>query len=442
MVISVALSTALTGIQAAQTTINTIADNVTNANTPGYTEKTAPLQNIVAGGGIGGGVMTQTVTRRVDELLNRDIRRETSTLGTSDITNQFFQDIQNLIGTTQSGGLINTSVSSLQDSLNALAVSPSDPSLQQAATDAASQAAQTINRVESSVQTMRSNADSQIATAIQTVNQNLLQIQTLNQQIARANALGQPIGDLQDQRDQAIANVAQYIGIQTFTRDDGETAVYTTRGRALVDGVANTLSYTPAASGVSSSTPFSPITIDHVGTDITGEITSGKLAGLIQMRDQVLPEISKELNVVARGLYEQTWAPPATPVQTIQAAGNLSSAATVGQTFTVAYNGDYGWHDSSGQAFNGQLRFTAIAGNKWQIDLVGLTRQSDNANPIVTPPGTPLSPSAGPPQQFVTLGTYDPSSQTFNTIPAATPSTRSCASPSSPATNGRSISSG
>ena len=421
MVISVSLSNALTGIQAAQTTINTIADNVSNANTPGYTAKTAPLVNIVGGGGIGGGVMTQTVTRRVDELLNRDIRRESSTLGNNDVTNQFLQDIQTLIGSTQSGGVINTSLSNLQDSLNALAVSPDDPSLQQGAADAATQAAETLNRVEASTQNMRAEADSQVSTAVQTINQNLLQIQTLNNQIARAHALGEPIGGLQDQRDQAIATVAQYIGIQTFTRDDGETVVYTSRGRALVDGIANTLKYTPAASGVAASTPFSPITLGADNTDITGEITSGKLHALVQMRDQVLPELSRELNVIARGLYEQTWAPPAQPVQTIQAAGNFNKNAQVNDTFTINYNGNFGLNDSGGKAFNAQLRFTFTAAHVWQIDLVGLTRQADNGVPVVTPPGTPLSPSAGPPVQFSQLGTFDPATQTFNTIPAGTP---------------------
>src|SRR5258708_28043276 len=108
MVVSVALSNALSGVQAAQTTINTIANSDSNANTPGYTQKSVPLTNVVAGAGIGGGVMTGIVQRRVDELLNRDIRRESSTLGSSGVTNQFFSDIQKLIGTTDSGGVIDT----------------------------------------------------------------------------------------------------------------------------------------------------------------------------------------------------------------------------------------------------------------------------------------------------------------------------------------------
>src|SRR3954470_7868917 len=106
MVVSVALNNALTGIRAAQTTINTIADNVSNANTEGYTRKTAALQSVTGGGSIGAGVTTETVQRRVDELLNRDIRRESSTLGSSDVTNDFFQRLQKLIGATQTGGTL------------------------------------------------------------------------------------------------------------------------------------------------------------------------------------------------------------------------------------------------------------------------------------------------------------------------------------------------
>jgi flagellar hook-associated protein 1 FlgK len=416
MVISVALSNALTGLQAAQATINTIADNVSNANTPGYTQKTAPLTNVVAGG-IGAGVMTGTVQRRVDELLNRDLRRESSTLGSASVTNGFMQDLQNLIGATAQGGVLNTSLGNLQSAMNALAVTPSDPSLQQSVTDAAAATAQTLNRVESAAQTMRGNADSQISTAVQTVNNSLQQIQTLNQQIARANALNEPIGGLQDQRDQAIATVAQYVGIQTFTRDDGETVVYTSKGRALVDGVATLLSYTPAASSTASSTPFSNITLGADKANITSELTSGKIQALVQVRDQTLPELSKELNVIARGLYEQSWAPPSQPVQQIQAVGNLQSNATVGTFTDVNYTGNFGLHDSSGNAFNATLRFVNTGPNTWRVELNNLTRQSDGSVPSVAtgvPPGAPALLSPAAPLQ---LGTYNATTQTFTQLP-------------------------
>jgi flagellar hook-associated protein 1 FlgK len=417
MVVSVALNNALTGIRAAQTTINTIADNVSNANTEGYTRKTAPLQSVTGGGNIGAGVTSATIQRRVDELLNRDIRRESSTLGSSDVTTDYLERIQKLIGSTQSGGTVNTAVGMLQSAMNALAVSPSDPSLQQAVANAANNTALTLNRVEGSFQDMRSQADSEIATAVQTVNQNLQNIQSLNSQIARANALGEPIGGLQDQRDLAIATVAQYIGIQTFTREDGETVVYTARGRALVDGVATELSYTPAASSAASSTPFSLITIGADKQNITNDLTSGKLQALIQMRDQTLPELSRELNVIARGLYDQTFAPPAVPTSTIQAVGNLSSAAATNSFVDVTYTGDYALHDSNGVAFNATLRFVKTAvPNEWRIEINSLTRQSDGGVPVVAvPPAAGATLTAGAPLQ---LGTFDASTQKFDTIPA------------------------
>ena len=50
MGLTTAISAALTGLQATQRGLSLVADNVANANTPGYIRKTLLLQNSFAGG--------------------------------------------------------------------------------------------------------------------------------------------------------------------------------------------------------------------------------------------------------------------------------------------------------------------------------------------------------------------------------------------------------
>ena len=61
-------------------------------------------------------------------------------------------------------------------------------------------------------------------------------IAQLNGQISQLQALGQPTASLEDQRDQALSQVAGLIGVQSYTRADGTMVVMTAQGRTLVDG--------------------------------------------------------------------------------------------------------------------------------------------------------------------------------------------------------------
>ena len=85
------------------------------------------------------------------------------------------------------------------------ATTPQDPVAQLGAVNAGQQLAQKLNDLSSGIQTLRQNADSQIATDVGTLNTALDTIGQLNAQISKLQALDQPTATLEDQRDQALA---------------------------------------------------------------------------------------------------------------------------------------------------------------------------------------------------------------------------------------------
>ena len=128
------------------------------------------------------------------------------------------------------------------------------------------------------------------------------------------------------------------MNFTTFTRGDGSISVYTTQGAPLVDGAAQTLNFSAAStiqaqmtlaggelSGVSVSGP----NITGGSTDITSQITGGEISGLLQMRDQSLPNIQSQLDTMA---------------QTIQTGLNQISNSGVS-------------YPDGGQSFTGQTTF-------------------------------------------------------------------------------------
>lgn len=300
----VAMRAAISGMQTAQTAMSVTSNNIANANTDGYTKKTANISSLAVNG-VGAGVQVDSVTRTVNDYLMRNLRDMTSSLGTATINDQYYSNMQNLFGTPDSSSSLSAQLTTLGNDLQALSLNPQSTSAQQQVVLDAQSVTNALNSASSQVQTLRNQANQNIGDIVTTVNQSLDNIATLNQQIAQGIATNQPVGDLQDQRDRELSTVADAMNVSYFTQPSGQIVLFTGSGQSLVDNsTVSHLSYTPASSMSESvsypSGGISPITVD--GTDITTDIQSGRLSALINQRDTVLPNLASQFDAVAQGL--------------------------------------------------------------------------------------------------------------------------------------------
>ena len=309
MATSLALNSALTGLLASQQALNVISSNLANINTPNYSKKTINLEQQVLAGQ-GAGVQVASITRAVNQALTNSLNAAQGTLQSLTSTSQFNTQIQNMFGNVGSGSSISDLMQSLGNAFNAVANNPSgSPSM---AVEAATNATNSLQTMSTSIQTLRQQADQQIDKDVGIVNTTLQNISQLNSQISSNTAAGTDVSDLEDQRDGQLATLAKYVNFTTFTRSDGSLSVYTTQGTPLVDGAAQTVSFTPAStiqaqmtlqggelSGVSVS---GPNITGGQAVDITGQLTGGDISGLLQMRDQTLPNIQSQLDTMASTL--------------------------------------------------------------------------------------------------------------------------------------------
>lgn len=302
MSLSLSLNSALSGLRAAQNSLAVISNNVSNAKTAGYTKKVQPQTNVAYPGQGGAGVVSQTVYRQTDELMRREIRKETSTQGRTTLENDFLKQVQTMFGKTENGGRLGSAITNFNTSLNALSTTPESSAAQLNVVASAKSLTLTMNDMAQQVTDMRTTGARLVGDAVTEVNTNLQQVQELNRQITRAYALGQPTGDLEDVRDVALSKIAENMDIQTFRRDTGEMVVFTKSGRILVDGTAVQLKYTtPNVMGVTDKVPA--ISIAGQGVNINAEFRDGKIAGLINTVDTTLAGVAAQLNQLAESLY-------------------------------------------------------------------------------------------------------------------------------------------
>ena len=309
-----ALSTALSGLRVTQAQLDVVAANVSNAETPGYTRKTISQSSVYAGYNAVG-VQSDGINRQLDELLQRQIRSELGASGYTDTVARYHDRLNSLMGAPGSASSFDTIINNFGTSLSALGDNPSSMTAQQAVIGDAQVLVQTLNAMSEDIQSMRVQADQGIANSVQAINDSLQRIEEINNAILSVSADGTIPADLLDQRDRHIDALAQELDIQVLDQPSGAVTIFTSTGVTLFSGTAVRLDFEPTAninplSQYSVNSAESDLGTVRVGTGAGGtvdllagnNIRSGRLAGYVEARDEILPEMQERLDEFAHQL--------------------------------------------------------------------------------------------------------------------------------------------
>ena len=211
MALITGLTSALSGMHAAQTQISLVSNNLANVDTEGYTRKTVQqLSNVVAGFGVG--VKLANADRKVDQSLLRSYLTANSLDGNLDRTYDYLSKMDNLIGSPSDGNSIATDVANMQSSFETLATDVTSSANRYSLVSDAASLASRLNTLSKEIQSLRGDADLQIQEICNTINTKLDTISNLNNQIVKYRALGYDgAADLEDQRDEALKSISNYI---------------------------------------------------------------------------------------------------------------------------------------------------------------------------------------------------------------------------------------
>jgi flagellar hook-associated protein 1 FlgK len=300
--LTTALLAATSGLRAAQTGIDLVSRNVANATTVGYTRKTVPQSPLIVGGE-GQGVQLGLIQRQVNERLQIEVRKGISETATLEVQDDFLSRFELAFGKPGDNTTISNYLHAMADAFRQLATNPDVITTQTTVVSKAEVLANGLNSLADRVQGLRTEAEDQIKTSVETINAKLKAIDDLNTQIAQATSLGQSTPDLEDRRDQFLNDLAKEIDISYYKRSNGEIWIQTKNGVALLDVSVHTVSFnsTPVITPLQSY----PLGLDGVvvdGQDITPDITGGRLRGLFDLRDTILPQAQLQLDTLAANL--------------------------------------------------------------------------------------------------------------------------------------------
>ncbi|NGT17474.1 flagellar hook-associated protein FlgK [Achromobacter insolitus] len=302
---------ALGGLNAAQAGLATTSHNINNATTVGYNRQRVMVSTAGAqatsNGYIGRGVQVDTVVRSYDSFLYKQLVGAQGSGAQLQTQYDQVSAINNLFADRTVG--IAPGLTNFFTSTNAVASKPADPAARQDLLGKANSLATQIRSAYTEMQNQRIGLNTQITTTVEQVNSYLSRIDDLNQQISLATgkAGGSPPNDLLDQRDQAVMELNQLVGITTYEQGDKINISLANGGQALLSGntiyplqaVASAkdagrtaIAYTlPAGSGKTVAVELND-----------AEVTGGSLGGLLQFRSSSLDVMQSQLGQMAVGL--------------------------------------------------------------------------------------------------------------------------------------------
>ena len=296
------LSTGVSGLLAFQTALDTISNNISNANTPGYDEEVADLVTNAAtpsqDGWIGNGVTVSSVTREYNQYLTSQLNSSTSSYNQFNTLSTLAASIDNMFSDSSTG--LSATLQSFSSAVQTLADSPSSSSARQAVLSQAQTLISQFQSYQSNLSQLGSQVNSQLSSEAATITSLGQSIASLNQQITAAqnNGTGQPPNQLLDERDSLINQLSQDVGVTTVTASDGSVNVFIGNGQPLVVGASSTsISAQPD--------PFDSGQLQLVmqgasgSVNITNSVSGGSLGGLLQFQQQMLTPAENTLGQAA-----------------------------------------------------------------------------------------------------------------------------------------------
>lgn len=314
MSLSQALSIAMSGLRANQLGLSLTSSNVANSDTPGYIRKTVN-QIQTSSGSIGAGVSVTGVNRELDLYLQQQIRTEQSGASYADLRSSILSSLQSIYGTPGGTGTLETAFNKLVTAVQGLSTSSDSQSARIGVLNAAQSLTQQLNSMSAGVQSLRSQAESGLNSAVNTANTAMQQIVNLNTQLQSGNTTDAAAAALKDQRDQYVDQLSQLMDIRVIDNGNNQIQVFTNSGVQLVGAEASTLSFNPQGTVTPNTQWDADPTKSNLGTLTlhfpnggslnliqTNSIRSGTIAGYLELRDKTLVQAQTQLDQFAANM--------------------------------------------------------------------------------------------------------------------------------------------
>lgn len=303
------LNTGIRGLTASQLALNITSQNVSNANTEGYSRKrlnlTSDYRRDPSFGQMGFGVEVTNITRIRDFFIDKQINRQTTELNYYNELNDTATRLENIFAEPADTALSNV-LDKFWNSWSDLANNPESTAARDVVKANAQVLIDAFHNVSKEIRDLRESKNSDVATTVTQVNEYLKEIYNLNKEIGAVEISGAAkANDARDQRDLVIKRLSELINITTEDAGNGITTILTNGNMLVSPSNYVTLETSTVTNTRADGSTYSTIGVRFSSTKQTYTPQSGKLKGIMDSRDNVIPEYEAKLDELVNAIVTQ-----------------------------------------------------------------------------------------------------------------------------------------
>jgi flagellar hook-associated protein 1 FlgK len=332
MGISSAFNIATGGLTASARMAEVVSSNLSNALTDGYGRREVNLSS-----GLLGGVKIDGLTRIVDPGVLRDRRLADADVGSQQRGASVLNQLEQTFGTVGDPNSVVGRLGALEQSLISASSNPASEQRLQTVLSRLEGVTDAMRSDADAIQMQRQEADRAIASDVSTLNATLEQIEKLNADVTRLVGSGNDPSAVIDARQNAIDKLTSIVPITEIDRGNGQVALYTKSGVALIDGKPATFGFSQVGTIVADMTltsgALSGVTLNGDPLELTngfGRMKGGSLEASFTLRDQTLVGLQSDLDELAADLVQRFESTSTDPTLT---AGNPGLLTDRGAAF-------------------------------------------------------------------------------------------------------------
>lgn len=329
------------GINVAKSSLTSTAEqialvsrNVARAKDPDAVKKEARVITAPGGGVSVVGVRRTANAALIDALFNAKAQA-----GFSSAIASGLDRLNDAVSELDSERAPAAAIGKLRAAMHFYANEPQSHAAGRAAMAAASDVVAVLRAASAATNGVRVDADAQIAQAVDNINSRLSRFEEVNRAIVNASSSGRDVTDYEDERESLLKQIAEEVGIRTVIRGNGDMVIYTDSGIPLFETTTRRVSFTRTP-GLPPGVSGNAVYIDGIaaaGVGQTMAIESGRIRGLVTLRDDLTAVYQAQLDEIARGLvvafaeYDQTGgsSPPYAGIFTDAGAATVPAVASV-----------------------------------------------------------------------------------------------------------------
>ncbi|ORJ63494.1 flagellar hook-associated protein FlgK [Geothermobacter hydrogeniphilus] len=292
-----ALNASKTSITTQQKAMEVVGNNIANVNTPGYSRQTptlTPFPTLSMGDFfIGQGVRVSSIERAGDAFLTKQIQTKTADLGMESSKASPLASVERTLPVDDTG--VAAEIDRFFDAWQELSTNPDGRVERDLVMQHGGLVADAFLNTYNDLQSVSTNIDNALVSKIDGVNLKLNQVAELNNRIATVELSGNNANSDRDRRDQLVKELANSLGVQALEDSRHMVMLQLPGGLPLVEGT-EALQIEGVPTG---STLKLQLKLGSTIIDLPREGMGGEFRGLLDIRDQLVPDLQGRLDQLA-----------------------------------------------------------------------------------------------------------------------------------------------